>query len=171
LSRSISRYGFEKVITNEEGKPMFRRCITHDGKGTRDIPVEEKGFVKELEVKVIIRKRYFSEVDYEAHTAYFVQKYKLSMPTDRALEFVYFKYDAKSMGNVCVRDFRNEMNSQVGTGYLGTTWIDLFSPNDSYMYGIKKVGRAVKVSEQKAKVMLREHEVIGLYSKSGENIV
>ena len=150
MSPKISRYGAEKVIMSEEGKPMFRRCITHDGKGTQDIPVTERGFVKDLEVSILIRKRYFSEVDYENHTAYFVQKYKLSMPKDRELEFVYFKYDPKSMGNVCVRDFRAEMNAQVGTGYLGTTWVDITSENDAYLYGIKKVGRPVKVSAEKA---------------------
>jgi len=69
MSPKISRYGAEKVIMSEEGKPMFRRCITHDGKGTQDIPVTERGFVKDLEVSILIRKRYFSEVDYENHTA------------------------------------------------------------------------------------------------------
>ena len=93
------------------------------------------------------------------------------MPKDRELEFVYFKYEPKSMGNVCVRDFRAEMNAQVGTGYLGTTWVDITSENDAYLYGIRKVGRPIKVSAEKAHAMLREKAVLGLYNKSGENIV
>jgi hypothetical protein len=161
MSRAINKFGSEKVILSENGEPMFRRVMDRDGKVTQDFTVESKGFVKTLDVAVILKRTYFSEVDYQQHTAFFTQKYKLKMPKDRYLEFVYFKYDPKAMESVCVRNF--------DTGV--TFSINVMSPENQKEYGIKPVGKPVKISANKASVMLREKEVLGLFSDKGENIV
>jgi hypothetical protein len=161
MTRKISHYGAEKVVLNELGEPMFRRCITHDGKGTKDVPISERGFVKQLDVQVLLKRSFFSEADYEQHTAFFVQKYRCKMPKDRDLEFVYFKYNPKTMGTVCIRNFDKRYAFNIA----------IHSKDDQKKYGIKKIGKAKKVSLEKAKAMLQNHEVLGLFNDRGENKV
>jgi len=161
MSRSISRYGAETVIMNELGEPCFRRCITADGKVTKDIPVSERGFVKELEVSVILKRSYVSEADFKEHIGFFVQKYKLKMPSDRYLQFAFFKYEPKSMGCICIRNFDTNV----------TFSIEVMNEDNQKEFGIRKVGKVVKISAEKAQAMLRDKEVLGLFNDNGENIV
>ena len=161
MGKLISRFGSEKVILNELGEPMFRRCITADGKTTQDFPVTERGFTKTLDVNVILRREYFSERDYTHKVAYLVQKYHCKMPKDRDLRLCYFKYDPKIMQIVCIRNFDN-----------GTAWsIEVMNPENQKLYGIKAVGKPKRITPQKAKVLLREKEALGLFNDNGENRV
>ena len=161
MGNKISRFGSEKVILNEVGDPMFRRCVTADGKTTQDFPVTERGFTKTLDVNVILRREYFSERDFTHKTAYLVQKYHCKMPNDRALKYCYFLYIPKKMQIVCIRNFDN-----------GTAWsIEVMNPENQKEYGIKAVGKPKKISAQMAKVMLREGEALGIFNDSGENLV
>ena len=161
MSRSINKFGSEKVILNENGDPMFRRVMDRDGKVTQDFPVESKGYTKEMEVSVILKRSYWSEIDFQEHVAYFVQKYRLKMPSDRYLQYCYFFYKPKAMESVCLRNF--------DTGV--TFSINPMNEQNAKEYGIKPVGKPVKISAEKATVMLREKEVLGLFNDSGHNIV
>jgi hypothetical protein len=157
----ISKFGSETVILSESGEPMLRRIMDDDGKVTKDIPVTEKGYVKEMEVSVILKRSYWSDADFTEHIGYFVQKYQLKMPSDRNLRFCYFFYQPKAMENVCVRNF--------DMGYTFT--INVLNEENQQQYGIKKFGKVQKITPEKAMVMLRERQVLGLFNDDGSNIV
>jgi hypothetical protein len=61
MGKKISKFGAEKIIFDEKGLPLFRRCENADCSLTKDYTPEEKGFVKQLDVSVVQRKEYFSE--------------------------------------------------------------------------------------------------------------
>ena len=157
----ISKFGAETVILSESGEPMFRRIMDDDGKVTKDIPVTEKGYVKELTVSVILKRSYWSDADFTEHIGFFVQKYQLKMPNDRNLKFCFFYFEPKAMETVCIRNFDTNV----------TFSINPMNEDNAKEFGITKVGSVEKITPEKAMVMLRERQVLGLFNDDGSNIV
>jgi hypothetical protein len=153
----ISKKGYETVILSEEGLPMFRRIMSDDGSITQDFTVESEGFTKELTVQLIQKREYFSERSFENKTAIFLVTYKLKMPKDRALQYVYFYYE-HGFSNVCIRNF--------DTGL--TTSINIMNPDNQKEYGIRQIGKK-RISITKANALIRDKLVLpDIYGDSGE---
>jgi hypothetical protein len=156
-SEISSKKGYEKVILDSEGNPCFRRVVDDYGKQTIDVPVTEKGFVKELEVQLIQKREYFSERTFENKVAIFLLTYKLKMPKDRALQYVYFYYE-HGFSNVCIRNF--------DTGL--TTSINIMNENNQKEYGIRQISRK-RISITKANSLIRDKAVLpDIYGDNGE---
>jgi hypothetical protein len=153
----VSKKGYETVILSENGEPMFRRIMDNDGKETQDFSVESEGFVKELEVSLIIKREYFSERSFTDKVAYFLTTYKLKMPKDRYLEFVYFYYE-KGFSNVCIRNFDTSL----------TTSINIMNPDNQKEFGIRQIGKK-RISIEKANALIRDKAVLPyIYGDNGE---
>jgi hypothetical protein len=156
----LSKFGAEKTILDKDGNLVFRRCENDDCTVIKDYTPEQKGFTKDLTVKMIQRKEYFSERSFENKTAYFVITFRCKMPHDRALKYCYFYYEPRAMGNVCIRDFNAEAYS--------TQTINLFNPETAKYYNIKAISKK-RITENQAKAMLRDREVLPqLYNDNGE---
>jgi hypothetical protein len=156
----ISKLGAEKIIFDEQGLPMFRRCENRDCSTTKDYTPEEKGYVKQLDVSVIQRKEYFSERTFEEKVAYFLITFRCNMPHDRNLKLCYFYYDPKKMSNVCVRNFAP--NSAI------TTSINVLNTESQAYYNIKQVSKK-RISEGKARMLVTNREVLPCeFNDSGE---
>ena len=157
MGKLSSKKGFESVNLNDLGVPMFRRVVDDYGKETIDVPVTEKGFVKELTVQLIVKREYFSERLFENKLAIFLCTYKLKMPKDRYLEFVYFYYE-KGFSNVCIRNF--------DTGL--TTSINIMNPKNQKEYGIKPISKK-RITIEKAKALMQDKLVLPqIYNDAGE---
>jgi hypothetical protein len=157
MGRISTKKGYETFIFNENKEPMFRRITDDWGKETVDIPVTEKGYVKELTVQLIQKLEYFSERSFQQKTAIFLCTYKLKMPRDRSLQYIYFYFE-DGFSNVCIRDFD-----------LGiTTSINIMDTKNQKLYGIKQISRK-RISIEKANVLIRDKAVLpDIYNDSGE---
>ena len=152
-----SKKGYEKVVLNELGNPCFRRVVDDYGKQTIDVPVTEKGYVKELTVQLIQKREYFSERTFENKVAIFLCTYQLKMPHDRALQYVYFYYE-HGFSNVCIRDF------DLGTA----TSINVMNPDNQKYYGIKQISKK-RISIEKVNALIRDKAVLpDIYGYNGE---
>ena len=159
--------GYTKQATVLGDKKPFRYEVTRRPDTVERMYIrhcrayDPDGFTKTLDVAVLLKRTYFSEVDYQKHSAYFKVVFRCKMPKDRYLEYAYFKYDKKSMGSVAIRNFDSGL----------TFTIDIMSKDNQKEFGIKPIGKPVKISAEKANVMLREKEVLGLFNDLGHNIV
>jgi hypothetical protein len=148
MGKISSKKGAEKVVLNELGEPMFRRIMDDYGNETQDFTIESKGFVKELEVSLIVKREYFSERSFTDKVAYFLTTYKLKMPKDRYLEFVYFYYE-KGFSNVCIRNFDTSL----------TTSINIMNPQNQKEFGIKAISKK-RITVEKAQSLMRDGLVL-----------
>lgn len=156
MAKLCSKKGAETVIF-ENRVPMFRRVMDDFGHETQDFSVESQGYTKELEVSLITKREYFSERTFTDKVAYFLTTYKLKMPKDRYLEFVYFYYE-KGFSNVCIRNFDTGLS----------TSINIMNDKNQKEFGIKAISKK-RITIEKAQSLMRDKLVLPqVYNDNGE---
>jgi hypothetical protein len=144
--------GYEKLKFDSEGTPYFERTISKDGT-TRNVSMEENGFVKSLTVDVIIRREGFSPT-MERKIWLGLQKLEFKIPArDSRYRFHYLKFE-KGMTSPCLSIFDPSLGTFCGI----TERLDITSEF------VRKVGSAKKITPQKAKQLVQDKAVLGIFS-------
>jgi hypothetical protein len=140
--------GYEELKFDEKGEPYFERTISEDGT-TKKVTMEENGFVKQLEVSIIVRREGYSP-SMEKRIWFGLQKLKFQVPLDDSRYHDNYLYFNKHMGFPCVRHINLKQDFTEG--------LDMSSEF------IQKTEKAQRITALKARELLQNHEVLGIFN-------
>lgn len=153
MTKSI---GSEKVKFDETGTPYFERVISEDGT-TKKVTMEENGFVKQLEVSIVIRREGFSP-SMEKRVWFGLQKIRFQIPENDSNFRDAYLFFAKGMSFPCLRWLGQKAD------YCETLDLQPFTKGDMTVKLIEKIGKAERVTGQRARVLLQSKEILGVYN-------
>jgi hypothetical protein len=164
----VNILGNEKIQFDEFGNLYLLKTISKDGQ-TEKIQPENATlpYLKEVTVQVIWVRTGYDET-MRAKKWFGIQSLKIFIPKERQFKYHYLAYDKKAMSNVCVVVF----DPAIHDGVYNRIAYDFClqpSPTDSREVGwIKPIGKPKTITELKAKEMLQNKEVLGVFSDNGE---
>jgi len=163
-----SRVGFFKI---KDGKAVCEFKVQKwqkDAYGDRhivgkptmeDVPVEQLGFVKELECFAVFVREAVSTATLLPMKAYFQQKLKVSIPNRKKKRYTYLMLE---QNQIYLRNFASDsMLTGVKAGNV-TSSVSLGSVDDEEV-SVVRLGKPQKISRKTFETLKKEPTFVGLY--------
>jgi hypothetical protein len=158
---------WERILWDENGSPSYEKTsetLGWDGEKfvvistkTESLTLAQKGFVKELELQMILGRTIGSEKDFKEHGQYFLAKFHMQISKAKAARNAYLKLTTKGRPYVYV--FQQAM----GGAYSQEVG---FNGGDSGFVEVEKLEEETKISIKEATNLLRTRKALGVYAQN-----